>query len=368
MEDVRWKRLTYPVYEDTYNISTNGDIVHILSNCPVNMLYRSPNGYDFVLLMLDPTVAIACPNMAASKMMLFRYDLLMARAFIPVPLELKDKACDVIHKNGDTYDSSLENLAWVEDIEVWKPVENKYMKKGKYEVSSHGHVRFADTKLIVDKSIDSSGYENVELTTNENRRKGFKVHRLVAEAFYGPAPSEEEDVVNHINGNKASSNVKNLEYVTHSDNTRHAYMCGLIKKRSNVLAVSIDEMDMIREKLFETKGDVKTVFDNLDHEQYPKITEAIIRSIRDGGGSYNRSLKYTEEELKKLGEMKRHSSWSLLTKDKYDEYKVLLNDSGNNTASVYREINCAVSLGTLYKIRDTVSFEEYEETFRKLKR
>lgn len=58
----------------------------------------------------------------------------------------------------------------------------------------------------------------------------FYVHRLVAEAFV-PNPHGLQEV-NHRDGNKANNHVANLQWVTHSDNLRHACVNGLIKRKS----------------------------------------------------------------------------------------------------------------------------------------
>lgn len=57
--------------------------------------------------------------------------------------------------------------------------------------------------------------------------KFVKIHRLVAETFIlNPLG---KPCVNHIDGNKLNNNVNNLEWVTISENTMHAYKNGLLK-------------------------------------------------------------------------------------------------------------------------------------------
>ena len=51
------------------------------------------------------------------------------------------------------------------------------------------------------------------------------IHRLVADAFFGPCPDGHE--VNHKDGVKTNNNVDNLEYVTRLENAQHAKERGL---------------------------------------------------------------------------------------------------------------------------------------------
>ena len=50
-------------------------------------------------------------------------------------------------------------------------------------------------------------------------------HRMIWEHFNGPIPPELQ--INHINGVKTDNRLQNLELVTQSENTKHAYRTGL---------------------------------------------------------------------------------------------------------------------------------------------
>lgn len=54
-----------------------------------------------------------------------------------------------------------------------------------------------------------------------------RVHVLVAESFIGPKPPGID--VNHKDGNKQNNCLSNLEYLTRSENHRHAFRIGLAK-------------------------------------------------------------------------------------------------------------------------------------------
>ncbi len=69
---------------------------------------------------------------------------------------------------------------------------------------------------------NSRGYMTARTRVN-GKNKMFLVHRMVALAFYGASDLE----VNHINGNKEDNRLMNLEYVTRSENMRHAFALGI---------------------------------------------------------------------------------------------------------------------------------------------
>lgn len=68
-----------------------------------------------------------------------------------------------------------------------------------------------------------TGYLQVDLW-KANKGTKFAVHRLVAEAFI-PNPAGKLEV-NHRDGNRANPIVENLEWVTSSENSFHAYKHG----------------------------------------------------------------------------------------------------------------------------------------------
>lgn len=108
----------------------------------------------------------------------------------------------------------------------WKAIEGY---EGRYAVSDNGEVmsmNFAGSGLpgILKPSL-ARGYATVEM----GHGKRFSVHRLVAAAFIGRRPDGMH--INHINGIKTDNRVENLEYVTQSQNMKHAFAMGL---QSNV--------------------------------------------------------------------------------------------------------------------------------------
>jgi hypothetical protein len=99
---------------------------------------------------------------------------------------------------------------------------------GIYFVSDHGRVysiaRGAEKFLRL--SLDSDGYR-IFTPYLKGGKTTTKVHRLVATAFCRNSNKIIKDQVNHKDGNKSNNHYTNLEWVSHTENQRHAYRMGL---------------------------------------------------------------------------------------------------------------------------------------------
>lgn len=98
-----------------------------------------------------------------------------------------------INKNGEV--KSLKREKWQGN--GWQTIPEKILKPIK----------------------NNKGYLVINLC-KDGKQKSFKIHRLVAETFIKNKKNLPQ--VNHINGVKTNNNVKNLEWVTPSDNMKHS--------------------------------------------------------------------------------------------------------------------------------------------------
>ena len=209
--------------------------------------------------------------------------------------------------------------------EVWKDIEGY---EGLYQVSNFGNIKSlarivhsekrSDYKIkekVLKQSDTTTGYKKVELHKDNKKRKSFKVHRLVAQAFI-PNPENKREV-NHIDGNKHNNNVNNLEWVTSSENKLHAFEMHL-----NPTKRDLDEEEIIR-MYCEEKMSIRQIA-----KEFNVADCAIIRR-----------LKANDIEIKSISEQKLGFDI-----DKVDLKEELKNKSKSQLA---RELGC--SRVTIYK-------------------
>ena len=109
---------------------------------------------------------------------------------------------------------------------MWNDIKDY---EGSYQVSNHGRVKSlkrmrADGKqglpgMIMKALPNGNGYRGVALFSN-CKAKPHLIHRLVAQSFI-PNPHNKK-TVNHKNGRRHDNHIDNLEWMTHSENMKHA--------------------------------------------------------------------------------------------------------------------------------------------------
>ena len=109
------------------------------------------------------------------------------------------------------------------EIEQWKPIPDFEH----YLISNLGRVLNTRNKCFKKPSLDYKGYQRIRLIDGSERGATKKIHRLVAQAFL--SDYSESLQVNHKNCVKSDNRLCNLEMVTQSQNTQHAWDNGRMK-------------------------------------------------------------------------------------------------------------------------------------------
>jgi hypothetical protein len=128
-----------------------------------------------------------------------------------------------------------------ETEEIWKPVVGY---EDLYDVSNLGRVKslgremdrkskgvyFSDDRIL--KPFTSNNRRVRVRLSKKGKQMNYNIHRLVAFAFI-PNPDYIKDKleINHIDGDPTNNKVSNLEWVTRSQNSMHAWKMGLNKKK-----------------------------------------------------------------------------------------------------------------------------------------
>ena len=109
--------------------------------------------------------------------------------------------------------------------EEWKIVENFPF----YKISNYGRLINKHNKILKTR-LQNSGYYFYSLYDGRGRKfqTQITVHKLVMMTFVGSNSGYD---INHIDGNKLNNHIDNLEYITHSQNAKHAYAIGINRGR-----------------------------------------------------------------------------------------------------------------------------------------
>ena len=104
-----------------------------------------------------------------------------------------------------------------------------------YSITEDGIVINQKKNRKLNPIINGKGYYQVKLY-NQGNVKVFLVHRLIAKAFIPNI--ENKPFINHINAIKHDNRLCNLEWVTASENTKHAYKLGLFENKNKAVKLS----------------------------------------------------------------------------------------------------------------------------------
>lgn len=172
--------------------------------------------------------------------------------------------------------------------------------EGTHEVSDMGRIKLK-TRVIIRRGegtysgrkttikekilkprLEYNGYYRINLR-KQDHRQAFSVHRLVCEAFHGPAPVGKGQV-DHINGVRSDNRPENLRWVSPLENIHHSINAG----RINVVGTGNPASKLTDEQVLEICEllDSKTMFQEKIAEKY-NTCQSVISAI-NVGSNWNR--------------------------------------------------------------------------------
>lgn len=184
-------------------------------------------------------------------------------------------------------------------MEEWK---NIIGYEGLYEVSDKGNVRNVRRNTLL-RFSNNQGYTQVYLYKN-GIRKGFKVHRLVAEAFIENPDNLPQ--VNHKDEDKTNNNVDNLEFCDHKYNVNYGH------RTENAINTRVKN----------GYADPNFIGFGLNEKEYMKQYNRIYYE-RNREKSNEYSKRYYREHKKELYEKnkERNKEWRENNRDKFNEWQ-----------------------------------------------
>lgn len=107
-----------------------------------------------------------------------------------------------------------------------------------YAIDSQGMVWNIKRSKSISRFKDNTGYYQSELSRDGKKYKR-RIHSLMAQTYL--TKPFEKACVNHKDGNKLNNEISNLEYVSNSENTRHAYEKGLYRSRTSLVITTTNK-------------------------------------------------------------------------------------------------------------------------------
>jgi small nuclear ribonucleoprotein (snRNP)-like protein len=207
-----------------------------------------------------------------------------------------------------------------EDEEEWMDWDENTL----YQISNQGRVKrkqYTTThnrtwiERTLTNTLTNDGYLKVGVKLNEER-KDRRVHQLVAQTWI-PNPNNFIEI-NHKNGNKLDNRVENLEWVSRSENMKHAIDNNLIILPRYKGKLSKEQREEIIYKYNTTTISKRQLAKDYD------VSHTTINSIFQNKYNYGEGYKTEYEEflelIDKLNELREE--W-LLTKDKEVWYTLI---------------------------------------------
>jgi hypothetical protein len=164
-------------------------------------------------------------------------------------------------------------------IEIWKNIPNY---EGLYQISNLGNVKSfprhgtrTKEERILKQSLDTSGYPQVCLTKNSNK-KTWLIHILLGKLFIDNPHNKPE--INHKDGIKTNYSLDNLEWNTKKENMIHAVKNGLHTRGESHSSSKLTEKKVLKiRELYASKAYSISKLSNLFSVHIATISDIVRR-------------------------------------------------------------------------------------------
>jgi hypothetical protein len=249
MNNIFWKDVPIEEFKNSYEISNNGQI-------------RNKNTLKIKTTQLGSTGYITTRLDIGTCKKTVQIHSLVAEAFVKKIESKVNKKIVVKFKDGNKNNVNSNNLEFdYQNIIKKKDNQNIIIEqqvneeitinnfKGKkildypnYLISKEGQVYSTNRNKIKISEINQNGYCRIEIC-NQNGKKKFYIHRLVAETYISNPHNYGQ--VNHKDLNKHNNNVDNLEWCSESMNMQHNADNKLENSRKVIQLDPLDENKII---------------------------------------------------------------------------------------------------------------------------
>lgn len=159
--------------------------------------------------------------------------------------------------------------------EIWKDIPDW---ENLYQISSIGRIKSVRYNKFRKSVIGIRGYHTISLW-NKRFNQTLYVHRLLAQLFI--ENPDNKTCVNHKDGNKLNNNLNNLEWVTYSENNKHAFDTGL-KISNNKFGTQSKRGIFNKTDLHEIKNMVNSGLNNKQIAEKFQVDSSTIQKIVSG--------------------------------------------------------------------------------------
>lgn len=215
------KKIIINGQETNYSITEDAHLYNDITGRELKGTY-STNEYHSVQLVIN------------GKPKTFMFHRLVAEAFCENP----NGYTIVDHIDRNKRNDNASNLRWVDTFTNAKNISSKlYRKKQKYLgdfTEKNWKIVYNHPEYMVSEDGDFVKIKSNQYLLQQERHGYFRVlldgtyysvHRVVWETFYDQSLSQKIEV-DHIDGNKANNNIKNLRLANRTDNMKNAYSNG----------------------------------------------------------------------------------------------------------------------------------------------